>query len=64
MRKAQCYRCRKQGKISYYEFQETRMGGYDGAWSPLVRGEYHFYKCPECGARMAEPSHMEIRMDE
>ena len=63
MRKARCYRCKQQDKESYYKYVETRMGGYNGAFSPLVRGEYHFYKCPECGARMADSSKIPIRRE-
>ena len=61
MKKARCYRCKQQGKVSYYEYETTRMGGYEGAFSSLLPGEYHFYQCPECGARMADPSYMQIR---
>lgn len=51
-------RCRKCNE--YYEYVETREGGYDGAFSMLVRGHYHFYKCP-CGGVFVEPSHLPIR---
>jgi hypothetical protein len=61
MKKAQCHRCKEKGKVSYYEYEETRVGGYDGAFSPLVRGTYNFYKCPECGAIMADPADWPIR---
>lgn len=54
-------KCRKHDE--YYEYEETRMGGYDGAWSPLVRGEYHFYKCPH-GCRMADSATDPIRTEE
>ncbi len=57
-RKAKCHKHNE-----YYEYKETRMGGYNGAWSPLVRGEYHFYYCPH-GCKFAEDSRRPIRTEE
>lgn len=53
--------CRKHNE--YYEYVETRIGGYNGAWSSLVHGEYHFYRCSH-GCIFAEDSKEPIRVDE
>jgi len=54
-------KCRKHNEP--YKYKETRMGGYDGAFSPLIRGEYHFYECPH-GCKMADPATEQIRTRE
>lgn len=53
-------RCRKHNE--HYEYKETRIGGYNGAFSPLIRGEYHFYECPH-GCIMADSAKDEIRTE-
>jgi len=53
-------RCRKHNL--HYVYDETRVGGYNGAFSPLIRGTYHFYKCPK-GCIMADSADDEIRTE-